>query len=159
MLQTCTDIYKVKQGYLSGRRTWEWFQAEEHVTPIENLVWGEFIIKHPVTGRGKAAGVCTHCAALDTVFITFTPYPPLPCTSTGYSPQKVNKLGQQNDQLRAPVQPPSLGTVGANKKFTFRFRSTVVLRCESFRFVFTESSVFYVSTIADSAIIGSARNG
>ena len=35
-----------------------------------------------------------------------------------------------------------LPTVGANKKFTFRFHSTVVLWCEPFRSVFTESSVF-----------------
>ena len=108
MLQTCTDIYKVKQGYPSGRRTWEWLQAEEHVTPIETLVWGEFFIKHPVTGRGKAAGVCCARYRLHN-FHTHLCHGK-PCTSTGYSPQKVNKLGQQNDQLHAPVPPPSLGS-------------------------------------------------
>ena len=50
-------------------------------------------------------------------------------------------------------------TVGANKEFTFRFHSTDVLRCESFRSDFMDSSVCCVSMIADSAIIDSPRNG
>ena len=38
-------------------------------------------------------------------------------------------------------------TVGANKKFTYRFRSSVILQCESFHSVFMESSVFCVSRL------------
>ena len=45
-------------------------------------------------------------------------------------------------------------TVGAKIKFMFRFRTTVVLRYEMPRSVFTDSSVLYVTMIADSAIIG-----
>ena len=49
-------------------------------------------------------------------------------------------------------------TVGAKIKFMFRFRTTVVLRHEMPRSVFTDSSVLYVRTIADSAVIGFERN-
>ena len=51
-----------------------------------------------------------------------------------------------------------LHTVGFKIKFTFRFRTTVVLWYEMSRSVFMDSSVLYVRTIADSAIIGFERN-
>ena len=51
------------------------------------------------------------------------------------------------------------GTVGANKKFTFRFHSTVVLRCEPFRSVFTESSVFAEVRLLIQQLLACARNG
>ena len=77
---------------------------------------------------------------------------------------KIEKIAWVQNKVFFPESIPELimalvYTVGANKKFTFHFHSTVILRCEPFRSVFTESSVFCVSTIADSAIIGSARNG
>ena len=50
-------------------------------------------------------------------------------------------------------------TVGANKKFTFCFRSTVVLRCEPFRSVFTESSVFAEVRLLIQQLLACARSG
>ena len=50
-------------------------------------------------------------------------------------------------------------TVGANKKFTFRFHSTVVLRCEPFRSVFTESPVFAKVRLLIQQLLAFACNG
>ena len=49
-------------------------------------------------------------------------------------------------------------TEGVNKKFTFRFRSMVVLRYKPFRFIFTEFPIFAEVRSLIQQLLAFARN-